>query len=174
VTYNPKGFNIPENLPAVEGAFGLNFHQVAVYARDPMGVASLLSSLGFSTWSEDTATLTGRYLGLPCVIQAHMMFNYQMLPGKELEFVKYDEGHPNDIYQIRGTPFFSHVSAYVDNIEERCEEIFWKFNMLPAHRFETSNHTNPHVAGKKHFREALFELPAIGFNVKLIEKVIES
>jgi hypothetical protein len=171
--YNPKGFNIPENLPKVEGVFGLEFHQVAVYAPELMGAVATLSALGFSTWSQDTATLTGHYIGLPCVIQAEMFFNYQMLPGKELEFVRYDD-HPNDRYRPDGrVPFFSHVSAYVDDVEAKCEEIFWTYSIVPPHRFETSNHTNPHVAGKKHFKEALFELPQLGFNVKLIEKVIE-
>lgn len=173
MTYRPKGFNVPENLPEVEGVWGLEFHQVAVYTQEPVLAASTLSALGFSTWSQDTATLTGVYLGQQCVIQAEMFFNYQMLPGKELEFVKYD-GHPANRYNLfQGAPFFSHVSAYVDDIEEKCEVIFWKYSAMPVHRFETSNHTNTHVAGKKHFKEAIFETPQLGFNVKLIEKVIE-
>lgn len=169
--YKPKGFNVPENLPKVEGSFGLEFHQVAVYTPTPLAAVSVLSALGFSTWSQDTATLTGTYAGLRCALEAAMFFNYQMLSGKELEFVYYN-GHPDDRY-TQGGVFFSHVSAYVDNIDVKCEEIFWVHNMLPVHRFETSNHTNPHVAGKKHFREAIFETPELGFNVKLIEKVIE-
>lgn len=169
--YNPKGFNIPENLPAAFGPFGLEYHQVAIYTSDVRAAALSLTTIGFTGWSFDVATLKGTYNDVPCTIHAEMAFNYQMLHGKELEFVHY-EGHPIERYAGSGQ-FLSHISAYVDDVDLACREIERLHGIVPIHKFETSNHLNPRVAGKKHFREALFETTGIGFNIKLIEKVID-
>jgi hypothetical protein len=177
VNYDPKGFNIPDGLPEVEGIFGLHFHQVAICTNDIGRSIDVLSTLGFSTWSRDEATLVGTYAGKPCTMEAQMAFNYQVLNGKELEFVRYF-GHPEPRFggKLRsgnGGPFISHISAYVDDIAVACGRVADERGMVPIHRFNTSAHKNPQVVGKKFFREAIFNsYEDFGFNIKLIEKVM--
>lgn len=178
VTYNPKGFNIPEDLSTVLGAFDLDFHQMAVCTNDVASSIGCLNTLGFTEWSRDNAMLNGTYAGKPCTMEAQMAFNYQIFPGKEFEFVRYF-GHPEDRFggKLRSgnsRPFISHISAYVDDITVACARVEQEKGMVPIHRFNTSGHTNPRVAGRKYFKEAMYDTyHDIGFNIKLIEKVIQ-
>lgn len=167
-----KFFSIPETDEIADSAFGFDFHQVAIYTVYPQSAVDLLSQLGFATWHKDSATLTGVWNGVHCEIYAEMFFNYQILHGKELEFVQYFR-HPNPRYRDRiSQPFISHLSAYVESIDEAKEKIRTDHGLMPFHEFETSNHKNPRVAGKKYFREAIFGTSdRLGFNLKLIEKV---
>lgn len=167
-----KMFRVPEGVAKAEGLFSYEFHQVAIYTRDLDGAVSEMADLGFLEFYQDRAILDGYYREKHCRINAQMLFNYQMLPGKELEFVRYD-GHPSREYSQAPAPFLSHMSAYVDNIDAAVERIADYQGFLPFHRFTTSEHSNPRVAGKKYFKEAIYETNlTLGFNVKLIEKVI--
>ena len=170
-----KGFNVPvTNLAhnAMARAIGVEFHQIAMYVPDRESSVSGMIGLGFTEWSYDSADLEGTYLDEPCTIRGNMAFNYQFLPGKELEFISYD-GHPDAIYRGMGT-FISHISSYVEDVDKSVEVVHAITKMTPYHRFTTRNHDNERIAGKKHFREAIFDTRArFGFNLKLIEKVVE-
>lgn len=168
-----EGFTVP-NVPAFNPIFGKEFHQVAMYTKDLNRAVEAMRMLGYNDWHEDTADLDGFYVGKKCRIQARMAFNYQMLPGKELEFVEYFD-HPDDRYRdLPAGPFISHMSVYVDDVEKAVLDIDSQHGMLPFHEFETSGHTNPRVAGKKSFKEAIYNFrQSLGFNIKLIEKVLE-
>lgn len=167
-----KAFRTPDTGKATS-LFGVDFHQVALYTYDIADSVAFLSSLGFDEWHSDTATLEGFYQGNECKVNAEMAFNYQILGGRELEFVSYED-HPEPLYQhsTGKLPFLSHLSAYVDNVAAAVENIREEHGHSPYHLFQTGNHTNPRVAGKKFFREAIYDTRAeIGFNLKLIEKV---
>lgn len=166
-----KGFRMPDGTYIPDSAFGFDFHQVAIYSRDIRHSVACLQFLGFDQWYSDTAVLKGQWNDIECTVRAEMHFNYQTLRGKELEFVRYF-GHPNQSILDEKGSFISHISAYVDNVDEAVKRIARDFGEYPFHTFETSEHTNPRVAGKKHFREAIFSMSILGFNLKLIEKVI--
>lgn len=172
MSYNPKGFNIPDETTIPDTVFGFDFHQVAIYTPSPHHAVSLLEALGYDEWYSDIATLEGYWNGIECRVQAEMFFNYQILHGKELEFVRYRQ-HPDSEQLDSRAPFISHISAYVDNLPMAVRKIWQEHRLKPYHVFTTSGHTNPRVAGRKHFKEAIFAMPPIGFNLKLIEKVIE-
>lgn len=158
------------------GGTALAFHQVAVIVPRSIEVAvGLLKGLGFDQWVQDHATLSGKWRGKPCRFSAHMWFNYQIIPNREFELLQYDYRHPN--YRsmvVRGQPFLSHMSAYVEDMDAAVNDFKAEKGLEPFHTFATSHHSNPAVAGKKRFREAIFHTAKeVGFNIKLIQKVYE-
>jgi len=170
-----RGFNVPRTewaTSAIAKALGLEMHQLAMYTVNPQYAVNFLKHLGFDQWSQDSADLVGEYYGEPSTVRGYMSFNYQALPGKELEFVSYD-GHMDFKYSANGSAFMSHISSYVDDVDDSVAFIKKQLKMEPYHRFITSNHSNPRIAGKKCFKEAIYETTAeLGFNLKLIQKVL--
>lgn len=179
-----KGFNVPwTSYP--DSLFGHEFHQIAIYTTRIDDSVGELFNMGFKDWSFDTATLEGYHFGVDTKIKATMAFNYQFLGGRELEYVSY-VGHPEPRFwqkeewggltrpaALGEDTFISHMSSYVTDLEESIKDVERKYKMVPFHMFVTSNHSNPAVAGRKFFKEAIYDTrKIIGFNVKLIEKVL--
>lgn len=171
-----KNFRMPVFAEPIS-MFGHDFHQLAIYHPEPNAAIRFLSGIGFNDWHRDSAKLKGLLVTGGSMrqteISAEMVFNYQILNGRELEFVSY-LNHPHPRYGREVAPFISHLSAYVEDVQKSAEDIESEFGMIPFHRFDTGNHTNPRVAGKKFFREAIYQTrQKLGFDLKLIEKVEE-
>lgn len=159
---------------APESIFGYQMHQVAIFTDHAQAAVDKWKSFGHTEWAEDKAVLVGKLDGIEGTIftYAHMWFNYDIMP-MELEFLEYT-GHNRHAAEGRdgAQPFISHMSTYVDNVFIEAMKMQIHFNMLPYHRFVTTNHQNPHVLGKKRFIECIYDTrELLGYDIKLINKV---
>jgi len=155
-----------------------NFHQVAMYCGSLAGMTAAiarLSDMGFTEWSHDVAHLEGTINGNPASSTAYMAFNYEVLPGIEYELLVYDgqtrwDGHLYEAPDI-GMPFISHISYHVDDIDAEVAEMTERFGH-PIQAFETHDHTNPRIQGKKRFNEVIFGTRELfGHDIKLIQRI---
>jgi hypothetical protein len=162
--------NVPVLAPD-ESIFGLKFHQVAIYALDPAAAVYQWIQMGYDNWHRDTAVLVGQDRGQLVSKRAIMMFNYDIMP-LELEYVSYMGRRNSSDSRDGSQPFLSHLSTIVEDVEEKCAELLVGYGLRPYHQFVTEQHTNPNVAGKKRFKEAIFDTASLlGFDIKLIQRV---
>lgn len=154
-----------------EALFDLKFHQVAIYCLDIDAAVARWIRMGYKNWSHDHALLDGIDRGDVILKRARMAFNYDILP-LELEYVSY-MGPRNLRDQRDGSePFLSHLSTMVEDVDETAARLLADFGLAPYHQFVTRNHSNPHVKGKKRFKEAIYDTtPMLGFDIKLIQRV---
>jgi hypothetical protein len=160
-------------IPTPDGAFwGLKFHQVAIYHADPDDAIQFWVDAGYDNWHEDQATLVGTEHGESSQKDAQMFFNYDVMP-LELEYVHYSTEYRNSRDMRDGhPPFISHLSTYVEDLDDEVQRIREEFAQDPYHRFLTYNHENPNVVGVKRFREAIFDTSnLLGYDIKLIQRV---
>ena len=150
------------------------FHQVAIFCPDhgAKDAMDLYKTFGFKRWIEDSAELKGFLHGDPVVTKARMYFGYSVIGG-ELEFLEYEGPSRHQGSEGRGrSPYISHMSAYVDDVRTTVSDVYIVTGRVPYHRFITQNHTNPAVAGKKRFIEAIYDTrELIGYDLKFIQKV---
>jgi hypothetical protein len=160
-------------IPTPDGSFfGLKFHQVAIYHKDPELAVEFWSDAGYNDWHADTAVLVGTEFGEESKKTARMYFNYDIMP-LELEYVRYGS-HSRNSQDLRNgePPFLSHYSTYVEDVEYEVDRIQFQLSMEPYHRFVTQDHTNPGVVGVKRFKEAIYPTTRfLGHDVKLIQRV---
>lgn len=163
------------------------FHQVAIHVPEDHHelAVNMLRMMGHLEWIEDEADLvgetwnpfTGEYV--QSEIHGHMSFNYSMLAGRELEIISYTgDSH----HKLSGTEernpngFISHMSVNSNDAERQSAAIIERFDgdVRVVHRFETFNHRNPAIAGKRRFKEVVLGTRnIIGFDVKIIERLTE-
>jgi hypothetical protein len=149
-----------------------------MYCQDHNKAVDMLSLMGYENWSHDEAYLVGigDFHGLN--MNGTMSFCYDFIGGgQELEIVTYD-GNSHHHREGRGSflsnPFISHMSAHVENSYEMALKYSKRLNVDIIHTFETYNHVNPAIAGKKRFREAIIGTRyLIGYDVKFIERILE-
>lgn len=155
---------------AIAGVFPNMFHQVAMFTDDIDRAVKVYEGLGYDDWSFDEAVLVGHLYGSPVETKARMAFNYQIMP-MEVEFLTY---YGPSRHQGRPTlcPFISHMSVHVPSIDEMVALIRDEFGVEPFHTFETKDHTNPNVVGKKRFKEAIYNTTKdLGYDLKMIERI---
>ena len=152
-----------------------NFHQVAMYCGSIGGIEHSVKEfkqMGFTNWTFDVAELDGVIGGVPALAIGYMAFNYDILPGIEYELLAYDgktrwDGEPI----FHGERFISHISYHVENLEAEMADLLTLYGP-PVQVFETHNHTNEHIKGKKRFKEAIFNTrKQFGHDIKLIERI---
>lgn len=168
---NPKpSLNLPVPGPD-DAVFGLKFHQVAIYCADMQRAILEWTVMGYSRWHYDEAVLVGLDRGELSRKQARMAFNYDIMP-LELEYVSYMGPRNSQDSRDGSSPFISHLSTMVEDVDEKCAQLMMDFGIAPYHQFVTEQHSNPNVAGKKRFKEAIFDTAAmLGFDIKLIQRV---
>jgi hypothetical protein len=157
--------------------FGTGFHQVSIDFIDEVSMLTAVEAferMGYHDWVIDRATMECELpSGTKVSYEAVMYFNYTILGGGlELElmcnhgFYLTGRGPKDD-----ADSYVSHHSVHVDNLDETIKAMA-AFGLTPAIRFTTTNHTNPAIAGKRHFKEAVFATqPIFGFDMKFIERV---
>jgi len=154
-----------------EAIFGLKFHQVAIYTLDPMAAVAAWQRMGYTEWSRDTALLIGQDRGHLVSKRAIMMFNYDIIP-MEFEYVSYMGPRNRADSRDGSVPFISHLSTMVEDVDETAATLLADHGLAPYHQFVTRDHTNPHVLGKKRFKEAIYDTAGLlGFDIKLIQRV---
>lgn len=157
-----------------EGLWGLlKFHQVAIYHAWPEKAVEDWTGMGYSKWIHDSATLTGTEWFEQSSKIGYMWFNYDILP-MELEYVRYDSPtrHSGD-ERTGDTPFISHMSTYVDDVDATVHRINQEHDWLPYHQFLTGEHRNPAVIERGlRFKEAIYDTRGLlGFDIKLIQRI---
>lgn len=166
------------------------FHQVAIHVPDHQHQESvdMLSVLGHSEWTTDTASLFGEMWNPQTAmyevssVEGMMSFNYTMLGGRELEVLSYrGRSHHSLMGTTISNPrgFISHMSAHTEDVERDAAAVIRNLELagMPSrvvHRFETFNHTNPAIAGKKRFKEVVIGTRFwIGYDIKFIQRLAE-
>ena len=157
-----------------EGLWGLlKFHQVAVYHIRPDTAVHEWAGMGYSNWVSDVATLIGTEWGHRSEKVGEMWFNYDILP-MELEYVHYSTTtrHSGD-GRTGHIPFISHMSTYVEDVDDTVKRISEEHDVEPYHKFQTSGHLNPSVKERGlTFREAIYDTRhLLGFDIKLIQRI---
>lgn len=154
-----------------EALFDLKFHQVAIYMLDMDAAISRWGRLGYPNWSRDNAVLDGIDRGVRVKKRARMAFNYDIMP-LELEYVSYMGPRNQRDLRDGSQPFLSHLSTMVEDVDEVAARLLDEHGLSPYHQFVTRDHTNPHVQGKKRFKEAIYDTSMLlGFDIKLIQRV---
>jgi hypothetical protein len=150
------------------------FHQVAMYCGSLETMSKAIDSftmMGFDQWTRDISHLEGEMFGKPARSIAHMAFNYQILPGIEYELLHY-EGDKRWADDMPPTAqFISHLSYHVDDAIEEMRRLLPIFGH-PVQTFETHDHTNVAIRGKKRFREVIYPTADLfGHDIKIIERI---
>lgn len=158
-------------LAPAEALFNLKFHQVAIYALDIDDAIARWGRMGYTNWSRDNAILDGIDRGERVIKRARMAFNYDILP-LELEYVSYMGPRNTRDSRDGSSPFLSHLSTMVEDVDEVAARLLNDHGLAPYHQFVTRDHTNPHVQGKKRFKEAIYDTSQmLGFDIKLIQRI---
>jgi hypothetical protein len=153
------------------------FHQVALYVGDHDLALALYQNMGYTEWVHDEAILDGYACDDRTVLKGRMSFAYNMLEGKELEILTYEtlrgQSHHELGGRVPGPPFISHLSAHTEDIEQ-VHLCALRMGLQVIHSFQTFNHTNPAIAGKRRFAEAILGTRHIlGYDIKFIERIFE-
>ena len=160
----------PEPVPPPPATFPLE--QIALVGRT--GTVDMLKMLGATEWHLDTVTTRGIvYWESDKVIeqQALLAFNYQLIPGKELEVIRYIRG--DNFLSSSGTlGGMSHLGLHVDDID-RATQILRDCmgDVSIAQDAVTIRHTNPHIKDTRRYRYRIFDTRnELGFFLKFIQR----
>jgi hypothetical protein len=133
-----------------------------------------LAALGFDEWMHDKATLVKPTL-LSQRLISRMAFNYQFSNEVKLEMFTYEGvSHHHEAGRVGSDPFLSHMSTYVDDAVETATFYCDKMGLRVVHHYESYNHTNKVIAGKKRFREVMIGTRHLfGYDVKFLQTLTE-
>ena len=150
------------------------FHQVAMYCHDHKKAIQFFVTLGYKHWTHDVAFLIDKDNNR---IKAEMSFCYDFMDnGLELEVLTYSsESHRYyenvDLSNII-VPVISHMGTHVNDAYNSAKYYSEMLNVDIIHEFETFNHTNPAIACKKRFREAIIDTRHLfGYDIKFIQRL---
>jgi hypothetical protein len=133
---------------------------------DEMGAA-----LSASGWVHDHVKAEGAVFGNAAKSEANLAFNYGMgeINGHlEFEILEYTDGD-NWIENI--TPCVSHLGMHVGSRGELdyWREFFHNRQIGIAQEVDTTDHSNPVIAGKRWYKYVIFDTRAIlGVDIKMI------
>lgn len=149
----------------------MRFHQVAIYCgslRNLKNAEIMYKALGYTKWTHDIASLEGEIRGVPASVTAFMSFNYDVLPGIELELLVYNGPIRWEIPPVMG---ISHISYHVDDMDAEMVKMATILGD-PVQTFETHDHTNEVIKGKRRFREVIYNCHGmLGHDIKLIQRI---
>lgn len=105
---------------------------------------------------------------------ADLWFNYQLIPGKELEIIQYQEGF-RSFHSLQGLSrgYLSHMGLHVDDIEKATARLSDAVSgeMVPVQDAVTLSHTNPAIKDTRRYRYRIFSTRKwLGFDLKFIER----
>lgn len=149
--------------------------QIAIAPPRSSAAIELLTAMGAADWSKDRVTACGEVFGNASKNVANLAFNYQIgsepiyVGQSSLEFEVLDYIDGENWMQSHG-PSASHIGMHC-TAEELVE---WKAffagrNIGIAQEVNTTQHTNPVIAGKRFYTYCVFDTRDIlGIDVKLI------
>ncbi len=144
--------------------------QVAICPKNTERALALLADMGIGQWTEDTVSAEGYVFGKPTVNRAKLRFNYDVIQGKEFEILDYVQGENWVDSLLRGRPCVSHIGMHCSAEElVQWREFFATRNINIAQEVTTNEHTNPAIAGKRHYKYVIFDTWSIlGVDIKMI------
>jgi len=161
----------------------LNFkiEQIAICPSDPQAAIKLLTAMGAAEWVKDLVVAKGVVYPEPQALSrkvdgpteevnvARLAFNYDMNPGKNLEFevLNYAAG---DNWMARQPNTASHLGMHCGASELAHWKAFFKRQRIPiAQEVHTQSHSNPAVAGIRFYHYCIFDTrPILGIDIKFI------
>lgn len=149
------------------------FHQLGIYCTSNDLLDQQVNKwrqMGIDVWSHDVSQHDANLRGEDVDVVAYMAFNYQILPGFEVELMYWEGAHQ---YQDHAEGIFmSHMSFYTDDIKAEEQRIWDEFTIEPYYRFTTMSHTNPRILGRERFIEAVYDTTnSLGYDIKMIQKI---
>ncbi len=165
--------------------FGPQFTQLAVYCRKQSTLEFVVNharALGYDEWVPDLA----RHYGLvgyadkpwfepkPTAIDAHMAFNYQIIPGVEFELMYWEHVRENPRYQH---PFEIDPDVPVMTYRVECtwaeeKRMLERYDLRWVYRFGTVSHENPNVFGRARYRDTMWNTyNLLGYNIRACARI---
>ncbi len=147
----------------------LRIDQIALCPDSPKGAIALLTDLGAGEWARDHVVATGDVYECKATNEADLAFNYDTIPGKELEVLSYTEGD-NWMDEPLRVNSASHLGMHCSEEElDAFKKFFLGKNIPIAQEVFTDSHTNPVIAGKRTYHYCIFDTRAIlGIDLKFI------
>jgi hypothetical protein len=146
------------------------FHQIAFACYNPHVMADYInnwSKADYNSWTYDVCVQTGLAPGL--FIQVSLAYNYDILPGMELELVHFSKRWKQ--LKFENGIALSHMAYHVHDVEAEVEAMS-SAGHDAVYKFVTRSHTNPQVVGQKRFKEAIFDTSGLfGFDIKAIQRI---
>lgn len=161
--------------------------QIALYPPDPAAAIELLTAMGLAEWARDHVCAQGAVFNERQVNnEADLAFNYQAtravvvdelgvvtvnpsVKPLELEVLHYTSGF-NWMEMYNTKPSVSHLGMHVtfDELGE-WRTFFAERSIAVAQDVDTTDHTNPVIAGKRQYTYVIFDTRDIlGVDVKFI------
>lgn len=149
--------------------------QIALAVKDHESIIPALGFLGATEWHKDDVTTRAMVLGQGPVEQvAELSFNYQLIPGKELELIRYVSGR--NFLGLQGiSTGLSHLGLHVESIDHATERL----NQLANNDVQiiqdavTIKHTNPAIKNTRRYRYRIFGTRQwLGFDLKFIQRKV--
>ena len=150
----------------------MKFDQIAIVADIDFRLKSVYDGLMLNTtkWFKDCVEAKGviwRNGFKKVENRAVLMFNYDIIPGKEFELIAYVDGE--NFLEWVPPGMVSHMAAHVINIDNNRAVLQLKGWRL-IQEVVTQSHTSKKVAENRRYHYAIYEHPAIDYRLKLIER----
>lgn len=178
---------VDDMLAIPDNPYGPEFFQIGVYCESPMffeWMITELSAMGYDEWTFDVAKHCSEVINpgnpidwYPIRVDAHMAFNYQIVPGKEFELMYWA--------LPKMTPIGPHPYEHLGGVHRACltykvestfteEERLWEqFSMRPMYRFVSYRHENPAIKGKARYRDTTYDTYSeLGYDLRFTSKLI--
>lgn len=152
--------------------------QIAIYCEHPKALKDCLRLIGvpLDSWSDDVVDAIGTVGALDNVPNiAELSFNYELIPGIELELIRYQEG-ANWLANrsARKEPGLSHLGVHIGpEVDlDQVISLMRERDIHVAQNVITNHHTNPAIAGKRRYHYVVFDtIDKFGFDLKLIRRL---
>lgn len=154
--------------------------QIALKVPDVEKAKEVFRAIGVGEWAEDRVEAWIREPAgenIPRSNTARLAFNYQLIPGKELELIEYEKGW-NWLAEREdsGIPFgLSHLGLHVPedtDLDAIKRSLFDRFGFEVAQEVKTMSHTNPAIRDTRRYRYVIFDSHnVLGFDLKLIQRI---
>lgn len=164
--------NSVEVLPLTTQSL-LGIEQIALINDSGNSLYHGLSLLGAKEWSHDVVTTLARVGNdAPAEQQAILHFNYEVIPGKELELIHYTSG-TNWLERAKARSGLSHMGMHVNSIDGASIMLYNAVGkeLEIAQEAVTMSHTNPIIKDTRRYRYRIFNTrKLLGFDLKFIER----
>jgi hypothetical protein len=176
---------VPENPVG-----GAEFFQLGLYCDSAKALSEFVevcTEYGADRWTYDVAVHNGELLSpsnvwqpttswWPMAIRAHMAFNYQLIPGKELELMYwepiYKETRPHPFAQLGDDVAQVCWTYKVEDTFTEEQRLRSLLGMHPSYKFMSIKHDNPAIDGLARYRDTMYDTyDSLGYNLRFSAKL---
>jgi hypothetical protein len=149
----------------------LKIEQIAFHVADVRTTVEAYRELGFDSWVFDTVEASGIIRGRDGSNVAELAFNYDIIPGKELELICYKKG-PNWLADHKAFNL-SHMGMHCDADQMfKIRKELDGMRAYPIQEVWTTAHTNPAIRTSRRYHYLIFDSrKLLGFDLKLIRRI---